>query len=140
MVTHAIEGIGGVADVVDEKDAVEMVDFVHKGAGEKTTSFEANFGAIGKKSFDFDFFRAFNEPVDLWYRETTFLFLDKLAAGADNFWIDESGERLVLFVVKVVAHNDNALILTHLGSGHGGGDFIGVFFFPREGGSNHISN
>lgn len=140
MFTHAIEGIGGVADVVDEKDAVEMVDFVHKGAGEKTTGFEANFGAIGKKSFDLDFFGAFNESVDLWYGEAAFLLFDEPTAGADDFWVDEGGEGLVFFVVKVVTHNDNALILTHLGGSHGGGDLVRMFLFPRKRSGNHISN
>ncbi len=60
------------------------------------------------------------------------------AFGADDFGVDQSGERLIVFVLKVVADDDDALIDAELRSGHGGGKFVRMLLFPLQGILNHI--
>ncbi len=66
LVVHAVEGVGDVADVVDEKNAVEVVNFVEESAGEVAAGFEADFGAVFEKSLDLGFVRATDQTVNFW--------------------------------------------------------------------------
>ena len=50
--------------MIDEKNAVEVVDFVQNSAGEKTVNFDADFLAIFGLGFDAGFLRAWNFAVD----------------------------------------------------------------------------
>ncbi len=139
-VVHAIESFRIVADMINEENAVEMVDFVKKGAGEITTGLEADFGAVFELSFDLDFVRASDDAVNFWYGKTTFVIGLGATFGADDFGVDEGGEGGMIFVFEVIAHNNNALILAELRSGHGGGNFVGVKRLPGEGRFDHVGD
>ena len=44
----------------------------------------------------------------------------------------------IFFVVKIVANNDDAFVVAELRGGHGGREFVGVGFFPRDGVFTHF--
>ncbi len=140
FVVHAVESVFLAADVVNEEDAVEVVDFVKKGAGEKTFGLQANFVAVLEKGFNFYLAGATDFAVDFWHRETAFEIGFDFAFGADDFGVDESGKMVIGFVIEVVADNDNALVDAELRGGHGGRKFVGVLFFPFEGFCDHVAN
>ncbi len=109
-----------------------MVDFVEESAGEGIFGLDADGGAVFEEGFDFDFGGARNFAVNGGDGEATFVVDGGFAFGFDDFWVDEGGEGLVLFVVEVVADDDNAAVEAELGGGHGRREFIGVVFFPFE--------
>lgn len=140
IVVEVVESIALIADMVDEKEAVEMVDFVEECAGEKITSLEADFLSRGEDGFDFDFLGAFNEAVNARNREATFVIFNLFTLGANDFRVDEGGEILVVFVFEIVANDDDALVNTDLWSGHSGGKFVRVSLFPSNGNVDHVAN
>lgn len=140
FVIHAIESIFLAADVVDEEDAVEVVNFVKKGAGEKTFGLQTDFVAVFEKGFNFDLAGTTNLAVNFWDGETAFEIGFDFAFGADDFGVDEGGKMVIGFVVEVVADNDDALVDAELRGGHGGRKFVGVLFFPFEGFCDHVAN
>lgn len=97
-----------------------MVDFVHEGASEIIVGFDADFTTILELGFDFDFAGTGDETIDFGDREAAFVLGDGATFGADDFGIDEGGKGIVLFVIKIVTYDNDALIDTHLGGGHGG--------------------
>lgn len=60
FIVHFEESFFIIFNVIDEEDAVEMIDLMEKDAGEGTFGFDADFGAIFEESFDAGFFRTFN--------------------------------------------------------------------------------
>ncbi len=68
------------------------------------------------------------------------MLLDEFAFGADDFWVNESGESLLIFVVEIVADDDNALVNANLRGCHGSGKFIGMLIFPIQRKRNHIGD
>lgn len=140
FVVEAVESVFLVADVVDEENAVEVVDFVEKGASEEAFGFEADFVAVFEEGFDFGFAGAADAAIDLGDREATLIVSLDFAFGADDFGVNEGSEMTVLLVVKVVADDNDALVDAELGRSHGGREFIRVLFFPVERTFNHIRN
>lgn len=140
FVVHAVESVFLAADVVDEEDAVEVVNFVKKGAGEKTFGLQTDFVAVFEKGFNFDLAGTTNFAVNFRHRETTFEIGFDFAFGADDLRIDESSKMVIGFVVEVVADNNNALVDAELRGGHGGRKFVGVLFFPFERFCDHVAN
>ena len=55
---------------------------------------------------------------------------DEFAFLLDDFGVDEGDKIGVFLVVEVFADDDDALVVTELGSSHGGREFKFVFFFP----------
>lgn len=117
-----------------------MVDFVEKGAGEGIFGFDADGSAVFEEGFDFDFGGARDFAVDGGDREATFVVDGGFAFGFDDFWVDESSEGLVLFVVEVVADDDDTAVEAELRGGHGRREFVGVVFFPFEGSLAHFGD
>lgn len=126
--------------MVDEKDAVEMVDFVEESAGEGAFGFDTDGGAVFKEGFDFNFSGAFDEAVDGGDGKAAFVVFFEFAVGLDDFWVDEGGEVQVFLVVEVVTDDDDAAVEAELGGGHGGGEFKGVRFFPSDGSLAHFGD
>ncbi len=126
--------------MVDEKDAVEMVDFVEEGTGEVARGLEADFGAVFKESFNFNLMWAADESINLGDGEAAFLIFVDFALGADDFGVDKGSEMLVVFIVEVVTDDDNALILAHLRGGHSGRKFVRVLSFPSQGSGAHVGD
>lgn len=120
FVVEAIESVFLAADVVDEKDAVEVVNFVEKSAGEETFGFEADFLAVFEESFDFSLARATDATINLRNRETAFVISLDFALSADDFGVDEGGEMMIFFVVEVVTNDNDTLVDAELRGGHGG--------------------
>ncbi len=140
FVVHLEESGGVVFDVVNEEDAIEVVDFVEEGAGEGAFGFDADRSAVFEECLDLDFGGAFNEAVDEGNREATFVIFFGFAFGFDDFWVDEGGEVDVLFVFEVVTDDDNAAVKTELRGGHGSRKFVRVSFFPVEGSFAHVGD
>lgn len=140
LVVHTGEGFGVVADMIDEEDAVEVVDFVKKGSSEVAASFDTDFGAVFEDGFDFGFRWATNKAVNIGDGEAAFLVDLRFAFSANDFWVDESGKRLIIFIIEVVANNNNALVLAKLGGGHGSRKLVRVLIFPVKRGGNHVGN
>ena len=126
--------------MVDEEDAVEMVDFVEEGAGEGVLGFDADFAAIGEVGFNFYFGGARDEAVNEGNREATFVVGGGFTFGLDNFGVDEGGEGVVFFVFKVVTDDDDAAVDSELRGGHGGGELVGVRLFPEKGSIDHVGD
>ena len=140
MFVHAEESLGLVLDVVDEENAFEVVDLVEQGAGEIIFGSQADFGAVFEESFDLDFLGAGDETVEFGNGEAAFVVGLGFAVGLDDFGVDEGGEGVFGFVLEVVADDDNALVDAELGSGHGGGELVGVLLLPLQGGGGHIGD
>ena len=130
---HDIESIGVVFDMVDKENAVEMVDFVEKDAGELAFGFDADFGAVFELGFDFGLMRAGNHTIDSRNRETAFVIFFDFTFGLDDFGVNQGSKGGVVFIIHVVPNDNNALILANLRGGHGGRELKGVRFFPIEG-------
>ena len=126
--------------MVNEEDAVEVVDFVLKSAGEAAGGLDADFGAVNELGLDSDFVGAGDKAIDEGDGEAAFVVLDSAAVGLDNLWVDEGGKSGVRLVFEVVTDNDDALINAHLGGGHGGREFVGVIFFPVEASLSHVGD
>ncbi len=137
FVVHAVEGFFVIFDVVDEEDAIEVIDFVLKSASEKIFGFNADRGAIFELGFDADFVTAGNFTIEKRYGETTFVVGDDFAVGLDDLWVQESGKMVVVFVVEVVSDDNYALVDAELRGGHSGGELVRVFFFPSEAFGTH---
>lgn len=118
-----------------------MVDFVEQDAGEVGFGFDTDFGAVFEAGFDFDFGGAGDEAVEFRDGKATFVVGLGFASGFNNFGVDKSGEGGgVVFLLHFVADDDNADVGADLRGGHGGGDFMGVGFFPVEGEGAHMSD
>lgn len=126
--------------MVDEKNTIQVVDFVLDDTGEAISGFDADIGAVFKQGFDAGFGVAGNETVDVGDREATFVVFGLLAFVFDDFWVDQGDEIGIFLVVHVFADDDDAFVVAELGSGHGGGEFEFVGFFPIFGGFAHPRN
>ena len=113
---------------------------MEQGAGEVIFGFQADFGAVFEERLDLDLFGAGNQAVEFGDREAAFVVGLGFAVGFDDFGVDEGGEGVFGFVLKIVADDDDTLIDAELGGGHGGGEFIGVLLFPLQGGGGHIGD
>ncbi len=140
LVVHAIKGVGLVFDVVDEEDAIKMVDFVKEGASEGIFGFDADGGAVFEHRLDFNFGGARNLAVNGGNGEAALEVGDDFAFGFDDFGVDEGGEGFVFLVVEVVTDDDNAAVEAELRRSHGGGEFVRVGFFPFEGSLAHFGD
>lgn len=140
FVIESVEGVFLVADVVDEEDTVEVVDFVEESASEEAFGLEADFVTIFEEGLHFNLMGAGDAAVDFGNRETAFVINFFFTFGTDDLGVDEGGEMLVFFVVEVVADDDNALVDAELRGGHSSREFVGVVFLPVEGAFNHIRN
>lgn len=140
FVVHAVESVFLTANMIDEENAVEVIDFVEESAGEEAFGFEANFAAVFEQGFDFDFARATDAAINFRDREAAFKISFGLAFGADDLGVDEGGEVIVGFVFEIIADDNNALVNAELWRSHGGRKLIRMLLFPLEGASNHIAN
>lgn len=66
------------------------------------------------------------------------MFFDNFAASFDDAGVNEGGEAIFFLIFEIVANDNNALIKAELGSGHGGGKLIRVFFFPIKRSFDHL--
>ncbi len=130
LVVHAIKGVGLIFDVVDEKDAVEVVNFVEEGASEGIFGFDADGSAIFKQGFNLDFGGAGNFAVDGGDGETALKVGDDFALGFDDFRVDEGGESFVFLIVEIVTNDDDATIEAELRRRHCRRKLVRVRFFP----------
>lgn len=137
---EAVKGVVVVLDMVDEEDTVEMVDFVHEGAGEVAFGFDADFATIFEQSLDFDFLRAADETINFGNGETAFLLFDDFAVSLDDFGVNQGGKRVLFFVIEIVADDDDTLVDPHLRGGHGSREFIRMGFFPIKRKANHVTD
>ena len=126
--------------MVDEKDAVEVVDLVLEDAGELAVGFDADFGAVFEDGFDFDFLVAGNFAVDFRNGETALVIGKDFAVFFDDFWVDKGGKTGVFLVFEVVADDDDAFVHAHLRGGHGGGKFVRMTGFPVNRKLAHIGD
>ncbi len=130
FVVETIKSIFVITDVVDKENAIEMVDFVHEGTSKVAISFEADLGTIFEHGFDLYLVRATNQAINLRNREASLMFFDDFAVSFDNFRIDEGGEGVVFLIIKIIAHDNDALVYAHLGGSHSSGKLKGVCLFP----------
>lgn len=124
--------------MIDEHDAVRVVDFVLEHAGEEAIGFESDFVAINVEGFDADAVVAPDfavKPVDA---ETPFVILVRATFAFDNFRVDKRDEFLDGFVVKVAAHDDDPLETVDLDSGKGCTDFVRPGILPVETRVGHV--
>ena len=77
-----------VAYMVDENDAVAMVDFVLQDACQKAVGLDTDFIAVDIDGFNADFAVAGNFAVKILDTETAFVIIGDLAFVLDDFWID----------------------------------------------------
>lgn len=140
MLIHTEEGLRLVFDVVNKEDAVQVVNFVEQGAGEVVFGSQADFGAVFEERLDLDLFGAGDQTVEFGDGEAAFVVGLGFAVGFDDFGVDEGGEGVFGLVLKIVADDDDALVDAKLGGGHGGGELIGMLFFPFQGSGGHIGD
>ena len=138
LVIHLKPGGFIVANMVDEEETVEVVDFVEESAGESAGGANADFGAVEKAGLYPSLRRAGNKTVVERNGETTFVVGQSLALGFYYFRINQSSESRLGLVFHVITDDDNADVVTHLGGGHGGGEFVRVGVLPVEGKANHL--
>ncbi len=130
FVVKAVKSVLVVLDMINEENAIQMVDFVHEGASEVAISFEADFSTVFEHGFDLYPVRATNQAINLRNREASLMFFDDFAVSFDNFRIDEGGEGVVFLIIKIIAHDNDALVYAHLGGSHSSGKLKGVCLFP----------
>ena len=140
LVVHAEKGGFIVFYVVNEENAVEMVDFVKKSSSKRVFGFDADGGSVFEEGLDFDLFRTRDEAVNRRDRETTFIVFFGLAFGFDDFWVNKSGKIGVFLIFEIVANDNDAAVKTELGSGHGGRKFVWMVFFPCQRSLAHFSD
>src|SRR5579862_2418356 len=75
--------------MLQEKDAVEVVDFVAEGASQKIFAANLEGFALGVQRFYGDKLRPHNVTAEAGDREAAFFFAD-FAFGVGNFWIYEN--------------------------------------------------
>lgn len=140
VVVEFEEGVAVVFDVIDEEDAVEVVDLMEEGAGEVAGGLDADFGAIGELGFDASFIGAGNETVDEGDGEAALVVFDGATFGFDDFGVDKCGKCGMGLVFHVISYYNDTLVYTHLGCGHRSGELVGMFLFPVETGLSHVGN
>lgn len=111
--------------MVDEYDAVGMVDFVLEHACEESISFEAEFVAIDVHSFDANTAVAGDFAIIPADTKAAFIIGDELAFVFDDFGVDERNEFFVVFVLELRAHDNHAVESVDLDSCQCGADFVG---------------
>lgn len=133
-------GVGFIFDMVDEEDAVEVVDLVLENAGETVGGLNADLGAVFEEGFETGFGVAGDKTVDVRNGEAAFVIGGFFAFVFDDFGVDEGDEIGVFLFVHVFADDDNALVVAQLRGGESGGEFEFVGFFPVEGGLAHFGD
>ena len=126
--------------MVDEKNAVEVVDFMLDDTGEAVSGFDTDIGAIFKQGFDAGFGISWDEAIDVGDRETAFVVFGLLAFVFDDFWVDQGDEIGIFFVVHVFTDDDDTFVVAELRGSHGSGELKLVFFFPVFGSFAHFCN
>ena len=105
---------------------------MEESASEKLISFNPNRGAIFELSGNFCLFGTGDETVEIGDGKAAFVIFDDFSRGLENFWVQEGGKIVVVFIVEVVTDDYDALIYTELRGGHGGREFEFVIGLPRE--------
>ena len=120
LVVQFIECVFLAFYVIDEKNSVEMVDFVHKSASEEVACLKSNFGAIFELRLDADFSGAGYFAINSRNRKTPLVVVLCFSFSLYYFGIKKGDESGVVFVAHVFANDDNALIVTELRRRHSG--------------------
>lgn len=131
------EGISFIFDAINEKNTIEVIDFVSEGAGKFVGSFNTYFGTIFELGFNANFRVAWDLTINKGNREAAFEIFDNFTFLFDYFWVYEGREGSICFVVHAVADNDEALIDAELRGSHSGRELVGMRFFPFEAGIDH---
>ena len=138
FVVKLVEGVFLVFDVVDKENAVEVVDFMHKGASEEIGCLEANFGAVFELGLNANFGWAGNFAVNGRNREAAFVIVEDFALGFDNFWVKQWNKSGIILIAHVFTDNNDALIVAKLWGSHSGRKLEFVLIFPINTGLNHL--
>lgn len=118
-----------------------MVNFVEQSACEEIAGFEADLAAILELGFNFDPAGAFNETIDFGHGKTTFIVTGGfMGVGLDDFGVNQGGEVGVVFIVKIVTHDNDATVDADLGRGESSRELVWMRSFPFKREANHVAN
>src|SRR4029077_11207272 len=93
------------AQVLDEENAVEMVDFMAERAGEEVLAADFKGFTLGVLRFDRDELRAQDVAAEAWNGEAAFFFA-LFPFGMDDFRVGQNDFRFRIFPAGYVDHGD----------------------------------
>ena len=94
--------------MVNEDDAVTMVDFVLQDARQESVSFDADFVAVDIDGFNADFAVAGNFAVKVLDAQAAFVIIDDFALVFDDFRIYQRDKILIFFVFEISTDDDDS--------------------------------
>lgn len=138
FVVERVKCVGLILDVIDEHDAVDVIDLMLDDTSQKARSFKADFMAVGIEGADADFRMARNLAVNVRHAETPFVVVSDISLMLNDFRVNERHKFPVGLIVETAPDDDDPLESVDLDGRKGCADFMGTGIFPIKRGISHI--
>ncbi len=138
LVVEAEEGLGVIFDMVDEDNAITMVNFVLENARQEILGGHPELLAVDIQRFNLDLLVPWHLAVNARHAEAALEVLDDIAFALGDLWVNKYRKGMILFVVIIITNHNDFVEPIDLNGGQRYANFMIATLVPADSCGLHV--